>query len=188
MTLLILCLGQPQPHAPSHLFKINDNPVPLSSSEKEIFVHLTMQGLYLSQHAHPDIWTAISFLSSCLCDPDQDDCKKLTCLIQYLQVTRGLTLTLGSNGKGQIQWWIDASYAVHVDLKGHTGTTMSLGSGSIFSGSWKQKLVTSSLMESEVVGMYDVLPHILWTKKFLDDQGLSFVKPSSIRTTPVQFC
>ena len=84
----------------------------------------------------------------------------------------GLTLTLGSNGKRQIQWWIGASYAVHVDLKGHTGTTMSLGSSSIFSGSWKQKLVTYSMMESEVVGMYDILPHILWMKKFLDDQGL----------------
>ena len=49
---------------------------------------------------------------------------------------------------------------------------MSLGSGSIFSGSWKQELVTCSTMESEVIGMYDVLPHILWTKKSLDDQGL----------------
>ena len=35
----------------SHLFKINDNPILLSLSGKEIFVHLTMQGLYLSQHA-----------------------------------------------------------------------------------------------------------------------------------------
>ena len=118
----------------SHLFKINDNPILLSSSEKEIFVHLTMQGLCLSQC---DIWTAISFLSCRLHDPDQDDYKKLTWLIQYLRATWGLMLTLGSNGKGQIQWLIDVSYAIHVDLKGHTGTTMSLGSGSIFSGLWK---------------------------------------------------
>ena len=67
----------------SYLFKINDNPVPLSALEKEIFVHLTMQGLSLSQCACPDIQTAISFLSSHLCDPDQDDYKKLTHLIQY---------------------------------------------------------------------------------------------------------
>ena len=33
-------------------------------------------------------------------------------------------------------------------------------------------LVTHSSTESEVVGMFDVLPHILWTKKFLNDQGL----------------
>ena len=47
--------------AASHLFKINDNLIPLSLSGKEIFVRLTMQGLYLSQCACPDIQTAISF-------------------------------------------------------------------------------------------------------------------------------
>ena len=162
--------------AASHLVKINHKPVLLSSSEKEIFVHLAMQGLYLSQCAHPDIWTVISFLSSCLHNPDQDDYKKLKQLIQDLCATHNLTLTLGSNGKGQIKWWVDGSYAIHVDLKGHTGTMMTLGSGSIFSGLWKQKLVTHSSMESEVIGLYDVLPHILWTKKFLDDQGLQLQK------------
>ena len=30
-----------------------------------------------------------------------------------------------------------------------------------------------SSTESEVVGIYDVLPQILWTKKFLEDQGVS---------------
>ena len=57
-------------------------------------------------------------------------------------------------------------------MRGHTGATMSMGNGSVFSGSWKQKLVTWSSTESEVVGVYDVLPQILWTKKFLEDQGV----------------
>ena len=47
-----------------------------------------------------------------------------------------------------------------------------MGTGSVFSGSWKQKLVTRSSTESEVVGVYDVLPQILWTKKFLEEQGV----------------
>ena len=58
-------------------------------------------------------------------------------------------------------------------MRGHTGATMSMGNGSIFSGSWKQKMVTRSSTESEVVGVHDVLPQILWTKKFLEDQGLT---------------
>ena len=57
-------------------------------------------------------------------------------------------------------------------MRGHTGATMSMGNGSIFSGSWKQKLITRSSTESEVVGVYDVLPQILWTKKFLEEQGV----------------
>ena len=57
-------------------------------------------------------------------------------------------------------------------MRGHTGATMSMGNGLVFGGSWKQKLVTWSSTESEVVGAYDVLPQILWTKKFLEDQGV----------------
>ena len=58
-------------------------------------------------------------------------------------------------------------------MRGHTGTAMSMGNGSVYSSSWKQKLVTQSSTESEVVGVYDVLPQILWTKKFLEDQGVT---------------
>ena len=32
---------------------------------------------------------------------------------------------------------------------------------------------THSSTESEVVGVHDVLTQILWTKKFLEDQGLT---------------
>ena len=34
-------------------------------------------------------------------------------------------------------------------------------------------MVTRSSTESEVVGIYDILPQILWTKKFLEDQGVT---------------
>ena len=44
-------------------------------------------------------------------------------------------------------------------MHGHTGATMSMGTRSIFGGSLKQKVVTRSLTKSEVVGVYDVLPH-----------------------------
>ena len=84
---------------------------------------------------------------------------------------KGLILTLWANNDGIIRWWIDASYAVHDDMKGHTRATLSLGKGGIYSGSWKQRLVACSSMESELVGVYDVLPQILWTKQFLEEQG-----------------
>ena len=83
-----------------------------------------------------------------------------------------MCLVLWKDHTNSIRWWIDASYAVHPDMRGHTGATMSMGNGLVFSGSWKQKLVTQSSTESEVVGVYDVLPQILWTKKFLEDQGV----------------
>ena len=56
-------------------------------------------------------------------------------------------------------------------MKGHTGAALSLGKGGVCSGSWKQKLVARSSTESELVGVYDILPQILWTKQFLEEQG-----------------
>ena len=138
-----------------HLFKINkENPKPLDKEWKDLFVHLVMQGLYLSQCGRPDIRTAISFLCSRLKSPDEDDYKKLTRLIRYLRHTLHMCLILGKDDTDVVRWWIDASYSVHPDMRGHTGATMSLGNGSVFSGSWKQKLVTWSSTESGCLTCY----------------------------------
>ena len=159
------------PAAP-HLFKVNNkDPQFLGVEKKKIFVHLVMQGLYLSQRGRPDIRTAIAFLCGRLRSPDEDDYKKLTRMIQYLRGTKGMILMLQASDEGIIRWWIDASYAIHEDMKGHTGAALSLGKGAIYSGSWKQQLVSRSSTESELVGVYDVLPQVLWTKQFLEVQG-----------------
>ena len=158
--------------AAAHLFKTNmEDSKLLDDQRKKIFVHLVMQGLYLSQRGRPDIRTSIAFLCSRLNNPDEDDYKKLTRLFRYLRGTKELVLTLRANVDGIVRWWIDASYAVHNDMKGHTGATLSLGKGCIYSGSWKQRIVARSSTESELVGVYDVLPQVLWTKQFLEEQG-----------------
>ena len=88
--LPIPCPEQPQPLL-HHTFSRLMTTLFHCPHLKNIFVHLTIQGLYLSQCAHPDIQTVISFLCSCIRDPDQDDYKKPTHLIQYLHATWGLT-------------------------------------------------------------------------------------------------
>ena len=165
--------GKAATPAAAHLFRVNTNdPKTLTKEKQEVFVHLVMQGLYLSQQGWPDIRTAISFLCSRLNCPDEDDYKKLTRLIRYLRNTLYLCLVLGKDTSESIRWWIDASFAVHPrhawTYRGHNVH----GNGSIFSGSWKQKLVTRSSTESEVVGVYDVLPQNPVTKKFLEEQGV----------------
>ena len=61
----------------SHLFKVNlEDPKLSLKEEKEIFMHLVMQGLYLSQSGHPDIQMVILFLCGWLNHPDWDDYKR----------------------------------------------------------------------------------------------------------------
>ena len=101
--------------------------------------------------------------------------------MRYLRGTQQLYLVLGVHEEGNVKWWIGASYAVHPDMQGHTGATMTMGKGSVFSGAWEHRLVTRSLTESEVVGVYDSLPYILWTQKFIEKQGVTIAKPLYIK-------
>jgi hypothetical protein len=160
--------------AANHLFEINQvNPVPLGKEKAEIYVRIVMQLLYLSQRARPDICTAVSFLCGRLTKPDENDYKKLARVLKYLDSTVDMPLVLAADDTGKIQWWADASYAVHADMKSHTGGTLSFGKGSIYSTSNKQKLVTRSSTEAEVIGVHDVMPQLIWTTHFLDGQEMT---------------
>jgi hypothetical protein len=164
--------GKAMTPAANHLFDIREDPMPIDQEKSEIFHKMVMQLQYLSQRARPDIRTAVSFLCKRVSVPDEDDYKKLTRVMKYLQSTLYLKLKLESDDSGIIRWWVDASYAVHPDMKGHTGGTMSMGKGSIYSIASGQKLVARSSTESELIGVHDVMPQIVWTSYFLQAQGV----------------
>ncbi len=82
-----------------------------------------------------------------------------------------MPLVLSADFLTLLQWWVDAAYAVHSDCKGHTGAGMSFGQGMAFSYSWKQKIMTKSSTEAELVGVYDSLGYILWARYFMEEQG-----------------
>ena len=154
-----------------HLFTTRPDAPKISPQEQEIFHHLTMQLMYLSQRGRPNIQTAVAFLSSRVANPDQDDYMKLGKVIKYLENTIHLTLRLQADETNLLQWWVDVAYATHHDMKGHTGAIFTMGHGSIYSNSLKQKLVARSSTKAELVGVHDILPQILWTCNFLMSQG-----------------
>ena len=79
--------------------------------------------------------------------------------------------TIGADDLRRILSWVDASYAVHPDMRSHTGGTISLGRGGLLCKSTKQKLNTRSSTEAEFVGASDYLPNTIWAKNFLQAQG-----------------
>ena len=74
------------------LFTTRPNAPKINPQEQQIFHHLTMQLMYLSQRGRPDIRTAVAFVSSRVANPDQDDYMKLGKVIKYLENTIHLTL------------------------------------------------------------------------------------------------
>jgi hypothetical protein len=128
--------------------------------------------LFLCKRGCPDIQTAIAFLCTRVQQPTEDDYNKLSRCIKYLRGTTELVLRLSAKNLNIIKWWVNVSYAVHPDMKSHTGGVMSLGTGAAYTVSKKQKLNTKSTTKSELVGIDDVLlPQALWTKYFMEGQG-----------------
>ena len=102
--------------AAKHLFTTRPDAPKISPQEQEIFHHLTMQLMYLSQRGRPDIQTAAASLSSRVANPNQDDYMKLGKVIKYLENTLHLTLRLQADETNLLQWWVDAAYAIHPDM------------------------------------------------------------------------
>ncbi len=62
-------------------------------------------------------------------------------------------------------------FAVHPDMKSHTGAVMTYGGGAAQSISRKQKLNTRSSTKAELVGADDTATMLLWTRLFMEAQG-----------------
>ena len=157
--------------APENLFTIDGDCKKLNQDKAVQFHNLVAKTLYATKRARPDTCTSIAFLTTRVREPDTSDWKKLTHLMKYLRGTRKLPLILSSNGSGILKWYVDASFAVHPNMRGHSGGGLSLGRGFPIVSSTKQKLNTRSSTETEVVGADDFMPAILWTRYFMEAQG-----------------
>jgi hypothetical protein len=145
----------------------------LEEERARAFHHAVSQLLFESSRASKDIHLAVSFLTTRVKQPDEDDWNKLKRLLKYIRGTIYMPLILRANSLSIIKWWVDASYATHGDCRGHTGAMISLGRGSIIGMSKKQKLNTKSSTECELVGVDDASPQMLWTRYFIEGQGYS---------------
>ena len=82
-----------------------------------------------------------------------------------------LPLILSVNDNDIVEWWVDASFAVHNDMKRRIGMNMSMGVVTLYAASTKQKINTLSSTHAELVGVSDAMTKILWCKLFLQGQG-----------------
>ncbi len=157
--------------AANHLFDVSPTPEILDGPQADMFHHNVAKLLFPCKRAWPDIQTAVAFLCTQVNTPDIDECKKLARMMKYLRATIDLPLILGADNSHVVKWWVDASFAVHPDMKSHTGGIMTIGQGAIYGTSTRQKLNTKSSTEGELVGANDMMPQILWTRYFLEGQG-----------------
>lgn len=104
-----------------------------------------------------------------LLSPNEDDFKKLARILSYLLFTRDQKMVLKVGDTCEVNAYVDASFGIYVDMKSVTGIVIMIGEATIYS---KQKIVTRSSTEAELVGVSDALSQILWTREYLLHQGL----------------
>jgi hypothetical protein len=153
------------------LFKVQKDAKKLEEARRSTFHTFVMKGMFLCKRARPDIEPAISFLSSRVKEANENDWTKLLRVLGFLKGTINDVLTLEADDTNTLTWYIDAAFAVHADMKSHTGAVFTMGKGAIMSGSTKQKVNSRSSTESELIGVDDKIAKILWAKRFLEWQS-----------------
>ena len=157
------------PHNPT-LFKIQES-TKLNSEDQESFHSTVMRIMYYAMRVRPDILCTVNFLSSRtrLGTATHEDQKKLITLVQYIKATSedGITLGGDASSKLRIYAYADAAYGVHMDGKSHTGLVITFGRGPIYVKSCKQKCVTKSSCEAEIIALSDIVATVAWMNDLL---------------------
>lgn len=153
------------------LFTISLDSPPVEGVAKEQFHSFVAKLLYLAKRTRPDMLLLCSFLTTRVSCSTEEDQLKLLRGIRYLNKTQGLYLTLSTSNPIEVVAFTDASFGIHANFMSHTGATITLGGGPVFAKSSKQRLVTKSSTESELVGLSDSASQVIWTRNFLIAQG-----------------
>ena len=157
--------------ANSKLFNVNVHSTRLYEDKSEIFHHIVAKLLFVMKRVRLDISTTIEFLSSRVTKSTKVDWVKLKRLLEYLYNTKNMERIIGMDGLSIMKTYVDASYAVHPDMRGHSGGLITVGKGVIHIKTNKQKLNTKSSTETELVAASDYIPWTVWITKVLYEQG-----------------
>ncbi len=115
--------------APDNLFVVNDNCEKLSNKAAKAFHTIVAKALHITKRARLDISLAIAFLTMQARSPNIEDWEKLCHLMEYLRGDKEIPLILGADNEGMLMWYVDALFAVHPNMCGHTSGGMKMGRG-----------------------------------------------------------
>ena len=158
--------------AASTLYDVREAPRATAKEAKWFHTNVA-KVLYLSKRVRPECLTAVAFLTTRVNVCDLDDLAKLKCLLGSIRYTRDRGIILRIGDRMDVRAYIDAAYGVHQDSgKSHTGCAIVLGrAGPLFSKSAKQKIVTKSSTEAELVGLSDTASQAIHLRNFVIAQG-----------------
>lgn len=124
--------------------------------------------MFLSKWLGYDLQTVTAFLCTCVHAPDTDNTKNLQQLPKYLSQIVFLPLIITLDGTKNLYWSVNASFAVHCEMKGHNRVLLIMEKGSLISLSTNQKINARNLIKSKIIAWGDSIPYVLWMHLFVE--------------------
>jgi len=158
--------------ATSDLFSV-DAASPLLAEPARQRFHTFVQKLqWVAKRVAPQLGPSISFLLPRVQKATEQDAGKLDRVMRYMNANRERGIVIEPDADGlHLHAYVDASFAVHESMRSHTGMTIGIGKGPVFTKSSIQKVIGISSTEVELIGVATSLPQVIWVRDFLLEQG-----------------
>jgi hypothetical protein len=152
----------------------NSETSPLLDDKRQKIFHADVaKALFLAKRVMFQIMPAISVLAGRVNKATQEDQNKLDKVYGYLSSNRAAVLRFKCGGTLEPCMYVDASWAIHDDRHGRTGIVVMLAGCCVGAWTFKQRIITLSSTESEIVALSDGVKHIMWYRQWLTAQGFS---------------
>jgi len=106
--------------------------------------------------------------------------EKLARVLGYLKWTEEQVMVLKPCVTGEVVAYADAAYAIHNDSKSHTGVVIYVGDTLVYVSSKKQKCMSKSPTEAELIGLTDNLGLVELFHEFTEFVTMKKINPPTI--------
>jgi hypothetical protein len=173
-------LGRSATPSDAKLFEVDETLPQLHKAKADAFHTIVAKTLFLGTKTRPDIATTISFLTTRVSGPTMEDWNKLRKLMSYISGTIDHGILYRRGKPAALTAYIDASHGCHRDGSSRTGIVITLGGGAVCFKSTKQRTVTLSSTEAELVALTEGSSYVMWLRNLLDDLWVADTGPTVV--------
>lgn len=170
--------GTAKTPADGDLFRVEEESAALGVAEHDKFHTGTAKLLFAAKRCRPAILTAINFLCSRVLYSTEQDAAKLDRVLKYLRATPVQPIKYAKGTyKMDLFAYVDAGYGVHDTGESRSGLVVTLNGTPVLCKTMRQRIVTKSSTEAELVALSDSLTEVIWCREFIQSAG--FVLPAT---------
>lgn len=164
--------GTAKTPADEDLFEVDETAAALDPASAERFHTGTAKLLFVAKRCRPAILTAVSFLCSRVSASTVEDARKLERVMKYLRGTPSQPIKYEKGAQRmELFAYVDAGYGVHHTGESRSGWVVTLNGTPVLCKTARQKIVTKSSTEAELVALSDGLTDVIWCRQFIQSAG-----------------